>query len=45
VIEVLKHAGFEVFGEHEIYFGLSGEKLTDGEALEIADNFLHGRDI
>jgi hypothetical protein len=41
MVEVLKHAGFEFFGEYESYFWLTGEKTTEGEAFEIADTFLH----
>jgi hypothetical protein len=45
MVEVLKHAGFEFFGEYESYFWLNGEVTTSGEAFEIADTFLHELEI
>lgn len=43
--EVLRQAGFEFFGEYEGYFWLTGEKITEGEAFEIADTVLHELEI
>ena len=45
MVEVLKHAGFEFFGEYESYFWLNGEVTTLGEAFGIADTFLHELEI
>jgi hypothetical protein len=45
MVEVLKYAGFEFFGEYESYFRLTGEKMTEGEAFQVADTFLHELEI
>jgi hypothetical protein len=45
VIEVLRHASLESFGEYASYFWLNGEVTTEKEAFGIADTLLNELDI